>query len=58
VKPDLDVVGEIQRYQAAGASAILLDAWHPELKGGTGHNLTGRISSNRYSSDFGRRFNA
>ena len=39
VKPDLDVVGEIQRYQAAGASAILLDAWHPELKGGTGHQF-------------------
>lgn len=39
VRPDLDVVGEIQRYQAAGASAILLDAWHPELKGGTGHQF-------------------
>ncbi|WP_130803311.1 phosphoribosylanthranilate isomerase [Acinetobacter ihumii] len=39
VKPDLDVVAEIQRYQAAGASAILLDAWHPELKGGTGQQF-------------------
>lgn len=37
VKPDLEVVAEIKRYQAAGASAILLDAWHPDLKGGTGH---------------------
>ena len=37
VKPDLDILTEIQRYQAVGASAILLDAWHPDLKGGTGH---------------------
>ncbi|WP_324626903.1 phosphoribosylanthranilate isomerase [Acinetobacter sp. MD2(2019)] len=36
VKPDLDLINEIQRYQQAGASAILLDAWHPDLKGGTG----------------------
>ncbi|RSB57532.1 phosphoribosylanthranilate isomerase [Acinetobacter soli] len=39
VKPELDIVQEIQRYQAAGASAMLLDAWHPELKGGTGHQF-------------------
>ena len=39
VKPDLDVITEIQNYQAAGASAVLLDAWHPELKGGTGHSF-------------------
>lgn len=39
VKPDLDVVVEIQRYQDAGASAVLLDAWHPDLKGGTGHSF-------------------
>ncbi|WP_425879235.1 phosphoribosylanthranilate isomerase [Acinetobacter sp. TWP2-2-3] len=39
VKPDLDVVAEIQGYQDAGASAVLLDAWHPELKGGTGHSF-------------------
>ncbi|MFE1634027.1 N-(5'-phosphoribosyl)anthranilate isomerase, partial [Acinetobacter baumannii] len=39
VKPDLDVIAEIQKYQAAGASAVLLDAWHPELKGGTGHQF-------------------
>ena len=37
VKPDLDILTEIQRYQAVGASAVLLDAWHPDLKGGTGH---------------------
>lgn len=39
VQPDLDVVAEIQRYQDAGASAVLLDAWHPDLKGGTGHSF-------------------
>lgn len=37
VKADLDVIAEIKQYQQAGASAMLLDAWHPELKGGTGH---------------------
>ncbi len=36
VKADLDVLGEIKKYQYVGASAILLDAWHPDLKGGTG----------------------
>lgn len=39
VKPDLDAVAEIQDYQDAGASAVLLDAWHPDLKGGTGHSF-------------------
>ncbi|TSH74722.1 phosphoribosylanthranilate isomerase [Acinetobacter sp. RF15A] len=39
VKPELDIVAEIQRYQKAGASAVLLDAWHPDLKGGTGHSF-------------------
>ena len=39
VRPDLDILTEIQRYQAVGASAVLLDAWHPELKGGTGHSF-------------------
>ncbi|RKG32461.1 phosphoribosylanthranilate isomerase [Acinetobacter tianfuensis] len=39
VEPELDVIAEIQNYQAAGASAVLLDAWHPELKGGTGHSF-------------------
>lgn len=31
-----DINYDISRYRAAGASAILLDAWHPQLKGGTG----------------------
>lgn len=39
MKPDMDVIAEIQQYQQAGASAVLLDAWHPELKGGTGHSF-------------------
>ena len=28
-----------RRWYKAGASAVLLDAWHPELKGGTGHSF-------------------
>ncbi|KAA8731645.1 phosphoribosylanthranilate isomerase [Acinetobacter qingfengensis] len=36
VRAGLDVMAQIQHYQKAGASAILLDAWHPQLKGGTG----------------------
>lgn len=39
VKPDLNLIETIQQYQDAGASAMLLDAWHPELKGGTGHSF-------------------
>lgn len=42
VKPNMAltaVVTEVQRFRDAGASAILLDAWHPELKGGTGHSF-------------------
>ncbi len=39
VKPYVDIVDEIRQYQQAGASAVLLDAWHPELKGGTGHTF-------------------
>ena len=39
VKPDLDIVTEIEKFKNAGASAVLLDAWHPELKGGTGHSF-------------------
>jgi phosphoribosylanthranilate isomerase len=34
VKPDSDVAADIARHP--GASGILLDAWHPDLKGGTG----------------------
>ena len=36
VKPDADIAAQITAYAGAGASAILLDAWHPQLKGGTG----------------------
>lgn len=36
VRPDLDTLNIIQQYQQVGASAMLLDAWHPALKGGTG----------------------
>jgi phosphoribosylanthranilate isomerase len=39
VKPDLDLIEIIKKYKQAGASAVLLDAWHPELKGGTGHHF-------------------
>ena len=39
VKPDLDLITTIGEYQAVGASAMLLDAWHPQLKGGTGHRF-------------------
>ncbi|RZG43479.1 phosphoribosylanthranilate isomerase [Acinetobacter wuhouensis] len=36
---DTEIISTIQQYQQAGASAMLLDAWHPELKGGTGHSF-------------------
>lgn len=36
VRPELDMAAEIASYRQGGASAVLLDAWHPELKGGTG----------------------
>lgn len=36
VKPELDLLEEIYKFQKVGTSALLLDAWHPELKGGTG----------------------
>ena len=39
MKPNLDVINIIKSYQQMGASAVLLDAWHPELKGGTGHQF-------------------
>lgn len=39
IKPGLDLIQTIKQYQQAGASAMLLDAWHPELKGGTGHSF-------------------
>ncbi len=40
VKPDGDVTAEIARYP--DASGILLDAWHPDLKGGTGQTFDWR----------------
>lgn len=40
VKPDSDVAAEIARYP--DASGILLDAWHPDLKGGTGQTFDWR----------------
>lgn len=39
VKPDVNIEQQIASYVAAGASAILLDAWHPQLKGGTGQTF-------------------
>ena len=42
IKADMEnseIIATIQQYQQAGASAMLLDAWHPELKGGTGHSF-------------------
>lgn len=36
MKPDSDIKAMIEPYIEAGASAILLDTWHPQLKGGTG----------------------
>jgi phosphoribosylanthranilate isomerase len=36
VRADVDLEQQIRRYAQAGASAMLLDAWHPNLKGGTG----------------------
>lgn len=36
VKAEMDICAEVAAYQQAGASAVLLDAWHPQLKGGTG----------------------
>ena len=39
MKPNLNVIETIKSYQHVGASAVLLDAWHPELKGGTGQQF-------------------
>ena len=36
MKPDSDIKATIDPYIEAGACAILLDTWHPQLKGGTG----------------------
>jgi len=39
VKPDSNMPGLIKQYMTAGASGILLDTWHPQLKGGTGQTF-------------------
>ena len=39
VKPDTPIEPLIEAYVAAGASGILLDTWHPQLKGGTGQTF-------------------
>jgi phosphoribosylanthranilate isomerase len=36
VREDLDVSSSIRQWEKAGASGVLLDAWHPHLYGGTG----------------------
>ncbi len=43
VRPGVDVLGQVQAYAAAGASAVLLDAWHPQLHGGTGQAFDWRL---------------
>ncbi len=59
MKPDMDVIAEILQYQNAGASAVLLDAWHPELKGGTGHSFDWtQFPKLDIPLIFGRRFKA
>jgi phosphoribosylanthranilate isomerase len=37
IKPDTDLVEIISQYKSA--AAILIDAWHPELAGGTGETF-------------------
>lgn len=39
VKPDSNMPELIEQYVTAGASGILLDTWHPQLKGGTGQTF-------------------
>lgn len=39
VKPHINVIELIEPYIAAGAGGILLDTWHPQLKGGTGQTF-------------------
>ena len=40
MQPGLDVVAQISDY--AKAAGVLLDAWHPQLKGGTGETFDWR----------------
>jgi phosphoribosylanthranilate isomerase len=39
VNSELDVSAELSEFMKAGASSVLLDAYHPTLLGGTGHTL-------------------
>ena len=39
VRADMDVPAEVSAFMQAGASSVLLDAYHPKLLGGTGHTL-------------------
>lgn len=39
VQANVDITASILAYQQAGAAAVLLDAWHDTLKGGTGHTF-------------------
>lgn len=40
MQPGVDVAARIREYE--GAAGILLDAWHPQLKGGTGETFDWR----------------
>lgn len=40
MQPNVDIVAQIAKYSQA--SGILLDAWHPQLKGGTGERFDWR----------------
>ncbi len=40
MQPNVDIVAQIAEYPQA--SGILLDAWHPQLKGGTGESFDWR----------------
>ncbi len=39
VQPEVDIVPVIHDFMKAGASGIVLDAWHPDLMGGTGQTF-------------------
>lgn len=43
VQPEQDIAALIASFKAAGASGVLLDAWHPSLHGGTGHAFDWRL---------------
>ena len=46
--PDVDLAGEMAALAEAGACAVLVDAWHPAVAGGTGETFDwDRIPENR-----------